>query len=477
MFKYLRLLFLLFLSLSVFSFKNKHRQPPPPTVIDAPRPLIDEQQNKIEYANQKPTNLSIPEQLNNTVKNMTNLSPVSNVSYTNISSPEQQTYTNNNISSFTPISNASNRNITLPEQPYSQMNNITSLAPISNVTNGNISISQPVIEGVDFNRTSIPEIINQGENRTSTGLNPELGGKDNISDSIRLSNEGPLENKTVSEKIISPISVASEPQPIKVGGLVVAPSSTVVNVNKPVISINGVAFAAIQSDKIKIKVIVKTENEKAQEALRQNDLKVNDLMNKLNKFPIVNLGRELKLNKKYLADGNRDNNSSVSSISIVEITANNPNENASLIDYLNSLKYEIKSIEYGLKDETSQSQIVNLILQAMKDAQNKAVASLISTQYRIGDIVNIDVNVDREFKDENNPNADMSGPSKTIKVMVKLTYALESTRDAELTPSINENNTQTTKNLPLNNDEFLPSQPIPVLPVNITASPILFPSF
>jgi len=232
------------------------------------------------------------------------------------------------------------------------------------------------------------------------------------------------------------------PQAVPQGGNL--PSTTVVNVDSPVISVNGEALGSVQSDLISIGIQIENESGKADESLLQTQQKVNELNAKLKEMGlednnILNLGLFFNLRQQNQSGaGNQTdsssntNNSKLFVSSQVEIQVNNITLAGKIIDLLNSQNFKIKYIEYNYQPDTFIAVIESLTASALADAENRAISSIANTGAQLGQLLNLNVNVDKDYQNIMNMQAENNGIGKSftngmkvIRVTVSATYALQ----------------------------------------------------
>jgi len=305
------------------------------------------------------------------------------------------------------------------------------------------------------NRIEGPVLPSGTENITGGPIFP--AGAENITG-------GPL-NITGQPSAAKNISDAAT-EPLIAGGIS-SPSSTVVSVSQPVISVIGEATGNIPSDLIKIGVKLENPKGNAEEALNENQQRVQDLLSKLNQINItqdniINLGQALILRKKKLksesigligpnAQGNvtggeeqglnnqtsnegnqTQGGNEISATSQLEIQVDNINAAAKVIDLLKSLNYTILYLDYDYKESTLGGLINNLVDSALKDADAKARAAITGKGYDLGQIINMNVILDKKFIDQSdNTNQDQQETGNTnpqglriVKVILSITYSL-----------------------------------------------------
>jgi len=233
-----------------------------------------------------------------------------------------------------------------------------------------------------------------------------------------------------------------------VGG-VFPPSQVVVNTNHSVITVNGEASGTIQSDLIKIGVgFDNYQIQNASNSLPQNQQRINDLKERLKQLGIpdnniFNLGLIFQVKKKLkqelpqenmnvsnttnTTDKNRNQTDdqkekNLTSSSYLEIHLNNTETLARVIDLLKSLNFNINYINYDFLEDSFQYAVANLVSIAKEDAQKKANSSLNNTQYDLGQILNLNVNVNKKSNEfsENQKRQQI----RVINVNVYITYAL-----------------------------------------------------
>lgn len=217
-------------------------------------------------------------------------------------------------------------------------------------------------------------------------------------------------------------------------------SSTIVNVDQPVISVNGQAMGTIQPDLIKIGAVISNQGENAEETLNQNSEAVSDLIEKIKDLGItdkniLNLGQMFKVSKKTSlrniksdnqTEGQQQNPAGLLSYTQLEIQAKDIQNAGKIVDLLQSEGHEVKYIDFGYQPETLAFAVNNLISLAMADAENRAKGGLSGTGYQIGKLLNLNVNVNPDFKNFVNQNQGNIPPSpKIVNVIISATYSMQ----------------------------------------------------
>ena len=305
-------------------------------------------------------------------------------------------------------------NATLPQLPPSENGNATQLPPL------------PPQEA---NATKIEEQPAQEGNATQ----PQLPAEQilNISESAAAP----------SEQVVGGAGGIPPQAPISAG----MPSTTVVNVDSPVVSVSGEAIAALQSDLIKIGVLVENEGVKADEVLTQNQQKVNDLIAKLKELGlkdenILNLGlminpknklkpneSEEQVNQTDMASKNetKKSDNQLFATSQLEIQVNDIAQAGKILDLINSQNFETKYIDYNYLPDSLNYAINTLTENALADAERRALGSITKTGEQLGQLLNRNVEIDKDYQNYLNENVENKPRIKVIKVTVYVTYALQ----------------------------------------------------
>lgn len=333
--------------------------------------------------------------------------------------------------------------------------------PVSNVTTGG-QVPPPTSNVTAANQTGMP--IPPVSNVTEPTM-PVSNITEGVSPYANIS-EGNITQFPEEQRNISGI----KPARIETGALISSeglPSTTVVNTKEPVISSTGEAIGTIQYDLIKIGAVLEIDtSNKAGESINQNTQKIADVVNSIKQLGIsenyiLNLGNRFAVKRRKLKssamesenvtnvtnatenqipqNGNKNGNGNqIVSTTQLEIQVTDIAMAAKVIDVLNSAGFKIKYIDYGFQDDTLAFAVNNLIELAMKNALENAKSSLIGTGMQVGQIVNLNVNVDKNFKNHMNSEEGNLQVVKLIKASVKISYTIEKRTTPEETPQLSK---------------------------------------
>ncbi len=212
------------------------------------------------------------------------------------------------------------------------------------------------------------------------------------------------------------------------------PASTIINVRNPVVSINGQALGTVAPDLIRIGVVVQNQGEKAEDSLRQNDQTVKALIAKIKLFgvtdrSILNLGQRFRVSSKVFFSSS--SSSPLVSYSQLEIQVDDIRIAGKIVDLLQSYGHQIKYIDFGYQPETLEFAVNNLIRMALADAEKRAKGALSGTSYQLGKLLNLNVNLNTDFRNYMNEGQYQPGSGsnpatpKIIKAVVSATYEME----------------------------------------------------
>jgi len=225
-----------------------------------------------------------------------------------------------------------------------------------------------------------------------------------------------------------------------------------INASQPVISVNAQALGTIEPNLIKIGVIVENQADIAGDSLNQNNENVYDLIEKIKESEIgeekiLNFGQMFRISANDTSESvknqsQNDNKASSGSKGIVsytqlEVHANDVQTAAKIIDLLQSEGNQIKYIDFSYQPETLALAVNNLISMALSDAENIARGALSGTEFQLGKLLNLNVNVNNDFKNymnkgkikESEPG--LSAAPKIIKVVISASYAMEARSSEE----------------------------------------------
>jgi uncharacterized protein YggE len=224
------------------------------------------------------------------------------------------------------------------------------------------------------------------------------------------------------------------------------------NASQPVISVNAQALGTIESNLIKISVIVENQADNARDSLTQNKETVDALIEKIKELEIgeeniLNLGQMFRISANNTSESAKDksqndNEASSGSKGIVsytqlEVQANDVQTAAKIIDLLQSDGNQIKYIDFSYQPETLALAVNNLISMALSDAENIARGALSGTEFQIGKLLKLNVNVNPDFKNYMNKGKmqgsepGVSAAPKIIKVNISASYKMEARSSEE----------------------------------------------
>lgn len=335
-----------------------------------------------------------------------------------------------------------------------RQNNISS---DRSVTPPNEPILPPPSNNVTQPKANIPE---------ETKI-PEVGGTEaNIPESY----SNVTANKSTSN--------ITETQPQEATGLIPPSSSVVVNTKEPIITISGQASGAIQSDLIKIGILILSKNISAEQAQEDNRQKYENLISDLKNLGIgenntIYLGNLLEINFKNESknesilfptdaieenyvnnatsqgqnllpsnatesnidqDNQKDSNlKEATFISQLEIRLNDTVLANKILELLNKKNYKIKYVEFANTEETSKNAINDLIDMAISNTTENAKSSIDNSGYDLDQLVSLNVDVDKSLKniiqgdqlEKSDFNITQNPRMKTIRVGVTMTFSLK----------------------------------------------------
>lgn len=243
-----------------------------------------------------------------------------------------------------------------------------------------------------------------------------------------------------------------QPKEMPVG--VLPPIPVIVNTNQSVITVNGEAIGTILPDLVKIGIVIKSKNATAEEAQIDNKKRYQDLLSELKNLGLqennilflgnlvegnFNNQNKTKENTKLFSSNASENNSIENDLkgsvfsAQYEINVNDTDLATKIIDRLNANNFKIKYVDFTNRESSMQSAIDQLIELAMNEAVRNAKNSLAQKGYDIDQIVNLSVDVNKNYvnyinqlKDDQTSliNADAPG-LKIIRVSLTITFSLK----------------------------------------------------